>query len=81
MKWGQNGLVFAVEGNFGWMNSQAQVPTTLDPGDKSIIFFSSRATAGERSSDIEISGARGGNHKTRYFCQLEGVTPKTLELA
>lgn len=30
---------------------------------------------------FEIPGPRGGTHRTRYYGQLEGVTPKTKELA
>lgn len=31
--------------------------------------------------DYEIPGPRGGTHKTRYYGNLEGVTPHTKELA
>lgn len=31
--------------------------------------------------DFEISGPRGGTHRTRYFGQLEGVTEETKKLA
>jgi hypothetical protein len=31
--------------------------------------------------DFPIPGARGGTHRTRYFGQLEGVTPRTKQLA
>jgi predicted GH43/DUF377 family glycosyl hydrolase len=47
MQWSKRGLVFKAEGNFGWMNSHAQVPTALDLGNTLRIFFSTRAAAGE----------------------------------
>ena len=31
--------------------------------------------------DFEIPGARGGTHRTRYYGQLEGVTPRAKEIA
>lgn len=35
----------------------------------------------EANFDYEIPGIRGGTHKTRFYGQLEGVTPETKELA
>lgn len=35
----------------------------------------------EANFDYEIPGVRGGTHRTRFYGQLEGVTPETKQLA
>lgn len=47
MKWIKGGLIFNVSGNFGWMNSHAQIPTVLPMGEKLRIFFSTRTVTTE----------------------------------
>ena len=42
MKWIKKGRIFNVSGNFGWMNSHAQIPTVLKIGETLRIFFSTR---------------------------------------
>ena len=42
MKWVKKGLIFSVQGQNGWMNSHAQVPTVLARGDTLRVYFSSR---------------------------------------
>ena len=40
--WEKKGHIFNVSGEFGWMNTHAQIPTVLDMGDYLRIFFSTR---------------------------------------
>ena len=42
MKWTRRGLIFSASGQFGWMNSHAQVPTPIVVDDIIRIFFASR---------------------------------------
>jgi len=42
MKWIRRGLIFTASGQFGWMNSHAQVPTPIIIDDIIRIFFASR---------------------------------------
>ena len=42
MQWIKKGLIFSASGEFGWMNTHAQIPTVLDMGDRLRIYFSSR---------------------------------------
>jgi hypothetical protein len=42
MQWIKKGQIFTVTGNFGWMNSHAQVPTVVSMGETLRIFFSTR---------------------------------------
>ena len=46
MKWNKRGLIFAADGEFGWINSHAQVPTILDLGDRLRVYFSTRPKPG-----------------------------------
>ncbi len=48
MIWKKLGLVFRAEGQFGWMNSHAQIPTALPLMDQGILrlYFSSRPKPG-----------------------------------
>lgn len=46
MKWIKKGRVFNVSGNFGWMNSHAQVPTVLVKEDRFRIYFATRPKPG-----------------------------------
>ncbi|MDA8768044.1 hypothetical protein N9N20_07755 [Planktomarina temperata] len=45
-RWLKRGKIFAPSGEFGWMNSHAQVPTVLNLGDKLRIYFSTRDQPG-----------------------------------
>ena len=42
MKWIKKGRVFGVSGEFGWMNSHAQVPTVLVKEKVLRIYFATR---------------------------------------
>jgi hypothetical protein len=42
MKWIKQGKVFEVGGEFGWMNSHAQVPTVLALQDRLRVYFATR---------------------------------------
>lgn len=42
MKWKKKGIIFKPDGNFGWMNSHAQVPVVLVLKDRLRVFFSTR---------------------------------------
>lgn len=44
MRWIKKGKIFSVSGDFGWMNTHAQVPTVLDMGEKLRVYFSTRHT-------------------------------------
>ena len=46
-KWQKHGKIFSANGEFGWMNSHAQIPTVLNLGDKLRIYFSTRKQAGQ----------------------------------
>jgi hypothetical protein len=46
MKWIKKGRVFNVSGDFGWMNSHAQVPTVLVKEDRFRIYFATRPKPG-----------------------------------
>jgi predicted GH43/DUF377 family glycosyl hydrolase len=46
MEWINRKRIFKPSGEFGWMNSHAQIPTVLDMGDKLRVYFSSRPKAG-----------------------------------
>ena len=47
MKWIKKGKIFNVSGNYGWMNSHAQVPTVLLLEDRLRIFFGTRIKPGK----------------------------------
>lgn len=58
MRWIKGGLIFNVSGNFGWMNSHAQIPTVLPMGEKLRIFFSTRTVSTESKTtflDVKAS--------------------------
>ena len=42
MRWVKKGRIFTADGQFGWMNSHAQVPTALVLEDRIRIYFASR---------------------------------------
>ena len=42
MKWLKKGLIFSPSGEFGWMNTHAQVPVALEIDKKLRIYFSTR---------------------------------------
>ena len=42
MKWHKIGKIFEVSGNFGWMNSHAQIPTVLVLDDRLRVYFATR---------------------------------------
>lgn len=42
MQWRKKGLIFAPAGEFGWMNSHAQVPTAVETESAIRIYFSTR---------------------------------------
>jgi sucrose-6-phosphate hydrolase SacC (GH32 family) len=46
MKWIKKDRIFNVSGNFGWMNSHAQVPTVLAKNDILRIYFATRPEPG-----------------------------------
>ncbi len=46
MRWRKGGLAFAPSGEFGWMNSHAQVPTVLVLADRLRVFFATRPRPG-----------------------------------
>ena len=46
MKWIKQEHIFNVSGNFGWMNTHAQVPTVLAMGDRLRIYFATRPKPG-----------------------------------
>lgn len=46
MHWENKGLIFNAEGQFGWINSHAQIPAAVSMGDKIKILFSTRPRAG-----------------------------------
>ncbi len=46
-----------------------------------IIDFDVAKTPPPMNLDIPIPGRRGGTHRTRYYGQLEGVTPEAKQLA
>ncbi len=46
MNWRKEGLIFAPSGEFGWMNSHAQVPTVLVLPDRLRVFFATRPKPG-----------------------------------
>ena len=46
MEWIKRGRIFAPGGEFGWMNSHAQIPTVHDMGETLRIYFSSRPEPG-----------------------------------
>ncbi len=43
MRWRKQGLIFRPSGEFGWMNSHAQIPTVLVRNDYLRIYFATRA--------------------------------------
>lgn len=46
-----------------------------------LVSFTVAAGAPPLDLDLPIVGRRGGTHRTRYYGQLEGVTPETRQLA
>lgn len=46
LHWEKQGLIFCPAGDFGWMNSHAQVPTVLVLHDRLRIFFATRPQPG-----------------------------------
>lgn len=42
MKWLKQGRIFVPNGNFGWMNSHAQIPTVLVKEDRLRVYFATR---------------------------------------
>lgn len=46
-----------------------------------VVAFTKGSGAPEANFDFKIPGARGGTHRTRYYGQLEGLTPDSLALA
>lgn len=42
IKWNKKGKLFEVTGNFGWMNTHAQIPTVLVLEDRLRVYFSTR---------------------------------------
>jgi len=42
MKWIKKGHIFSVSGEFGWMNSHAQIPTVLVLEDRLRVYFATR---------------------------------------
>jgi hypothetical protein len=46
LHWRKQGLIFSPSGEFGWMNSHAQVPTVLPLADRLRIFFATRPKPG-----------------------------------
>jgi len=57
MKWIKKGKIFSVDGNCGWMNSHAQIPTVLVLEDRLRVFFSTRTIPTESKTtflDLDI---------------------------
>lgn len=46
LEWNKLGRIFTASGQFGWINSHAQVPTALVLGDRIRIYFATRPTSG-----------------------------------
>ena len=66
MKWIKNGRIFNVSGNFGWMNSHAQVPTVLAKENILRIYFATRPETGLSMTtflDVDIHNP----HKILYI--------------
>ena len=56
IKWRKEKLIFSAHGQFGWMNSHAQVPTVLKHGNVLRIFFSTRSIPTEsKTAFIDVS--------------------------
>jgi hypothetical protein len=61
MKWLKKGKIFSVDGNFGWMNSHAQIPTVLLLEDRLRVYFSSRKVQSESKTtflDLDIKNPK-----------------------
>jgi sucrose-6-phosphate hydrolase SacC (GH32 family) len=57
--WRKCGLVFRPEGQGGWMNSHAQVPTALLLGDRIRVYFASRASQNiSLTTYVDLDAAR-----------------------
>ena len=57
MRWAKKGKVFTVSGEYGWMNSHAQIPTVLVLKDKLRVYFSTRTIPTESKTtflDLDI---------------------------
>lgn len=56
MKWESKGVIFNVRGQYGWMNSHAQVPAVLSMPDRFRVYFSTRLTKTEsRIARVDFS--------------------------
>jgi len=58
VNWLKQGKIFNVSGDFGWMNSHAQIPTVLVLEDRFRVFFSTRKEQGQSLTtflDLDIS--------------------------
>lgn len=58
MKWIKKGKIFSVDGNYGWMNSHAQIPTVLVLDDRLRVFFSTRSIPTESKTtflDLDLN--------------------------
>lgn len=58
MKWLKKGRIFNVSGEYGWMNSHAQIPTVLVLDDRLRVYFATRAEPGKSLTgfvDIDIN--------------------------
>lgn len=42
LQWHKQGMIFQPDGNFGWMNSHAQIPTVLVLEDRLRVYFATR---------------------------------------
>lgn len=57
MKWIKKGQIFLVDGNSGWMNSHAQIPTVIVLEDRLRVYFSTREKKTESKTtylDLDI---------------------------
>lgn len=74
MRWIKKGLIFSAQGNFGWMNSHAQVPTVLNLGKRLRIFFSTRTVPNfSRIAFLDVSAKNPA--EILYIHQSEVLTP------
>lgn len=55
-KWRKGGLIFAPDGTKEWMRSHAQVPYSLDMGDRIRVYFSTREAMDAQGQYISHSG-------------------------
>ena len=56
MRWNTKGVIYNVSGEFGWMNSHAQVPVVLPMTDRYRVYFSTRREQTEsRVARIDLS--------------------------